>query len=75
MPAGSTQKSHPMTGKDRGEVNIVTLFDIRRDASRAPERMSEAQKAVRLEAALRQRQHQADKAALMASLFGLRSNR
>ena len=75
MPAGSTQKSHPMIGKDRREVNTVVLFDIRRDASRAPERLSEAQKAVWLELALRQRQHEADKAALMASLFALRSNR
>ena len=77
MPAGITQKSHPRTGKDRREVNAVALFEIRRDAKRAPERLSEAEKAVRLESALRQRQHQhqADKAALVASLFRLRSNR
>lgn len=75
MPAGITQKSHPMTGKDRREVNNVALFDIRRDANRAPEGLSEAEKAVRLESALRQRQHEAHKAALMASLYGLRSNR
>lgn len=75
MPAGTTPKFTPTTGTDRREVNTVALFDIRRDAKRAPERLSEAEKAVRLESALRQRQHQADKAALMASLYGLRSNR
>ena len=75
MSAVITQKSHPTTGKDRREVNTVALFDFRRDAKRAPERLSEAEKAVRLESVLRQRQHQADKAALTASLHGLRSYR
>lgn len=75
MPAGTNQKSHPTTGKDRREVNTVALFDIRRDAKRASNRLSEAEKAVRLESVLRRRQQQADKAAQLAVLNGLRSNR
>ena len=75
MPAEMTQKSHSTTGKDRREVNTVTLFGIRRDAQRAPERFSEAEKAMRLESVLRRRQQQIDKAALLAILFSVRSNR
>lgn len=75
MPAGTTPKFTPTTGKDRREVNTVALFDIRRDAKRAPERLSEAEKALRLDSALRQRQQHADNAALLASLHGMRSFR
>ena len=74
MPAGRTQKSTP--NEDRREVNTVALFESRQAAKkRASDRPSEYEKAMQLESSRQQRQHQAEKAAHMAALFGLRSNR
>ncbi len=72
MPAVTTQKSLPTHEKDRRGVNTVALFDNRRDAKRASDRLSDVEKAKRLESALRQRQQQADKAAHLAAMHGLR---
>jgi hypothetical protein len=74
MPAGNAQKSTP--NEDRREVSTMALFESRQAAKkRASDRPSEIDKAVRLESVRRHRQHQADKAAQLATLFGLRSNR
>jgi len=74
MPAGITQKSNP--NEDRKEVNTVALFESRQAAKkRAWDRQSKTDKTVRLESVHRRRQHEADKAAHLAALHGLRSNR
>lgn len=74
MPAGINQKFNP--NEDRRGVNTVALFESRQVANeRAWDRPSEIEKALRLESVRRHRQQQADNAACLAALHGLRSFR
>lgn len=75
MPAGTTQKTHPTPGKDRKGVNTVALFESMRSQKRASMPLSEVEKAVRRESVDLRRQQLADKAAVIAALYGVRSNR